>query len=34
MVVAPEHPLIEEFKDKLENIDEIEAYRRRSFKEI
>lgn len=27
MVVAPEHPLIEEFKDKLENIDEIEAYK-------
>lgn len=27
MVVAPEHPLIEEFKDKLKNIDEIEAYK-------
>ncbi|MBL7575284.1 leucyl-tRNA synthetase [Peptoniphilus asaccharolyticus DSM 20463] len=27
MVVAPEHPLIEQFKDKLENLDEIEAYK-------
>ncbi|MDD4070631.1 MAG: leucine--tRNA ligase, partial [Candidatus Izemoplasmatales bacterium] len=26
MVIAPEHPYIEEFKDKIENIDEIISY--------
>ncbi len=27
MVVAPEHPLIDQYKDKVHNMDEIEAYR-------
>lgn len=27
MVIAPEHPLIEQFKDKLQNLKEIEAYK-------
>ncbi len=27
MVIAPEHPIIEKFADKIENMDEIEAYR-------
>ncbi len=27
MVVAPEHPLIEKYRDKIENIDEVEKYR-------
>lgn len=27
MVIAPEHPLIEKYKDRIKNIDEVEAYR-------
>ncbi|MDO5041175.1 MAG: leucine--tRNA ligase [Peptoniphilus sp.] len=27
MVVAPEHPLIEKYRDRIENIDEVENYR-------
>ncbi len=27
MVIAPEHPIIEKFADKISNMDEIEAYR-------
>lgn len=27
MVIAPEHPLIEEYKDKISNIDEVEEYK-------
>ena len=27
MVIAPEHPLIDQYKDQIKNIDEIEAYR-------
>ena len=28
MVISPEHPMIDEFSDKIENIDEILAYRK------
>ena len=27
MVVAPEHPLVEKYRDKIENYDEVEAYK-------
>lgn len=27
MVIAPEHPLLDKYRDKVENIDEIESYR-------
>ena len=32
MVVAPEHPIIEKYKNKIENIDEIEAYKKEALK--
>ena len=32
MVIAPEHPYIEKWADRLENIDEIRAYREKSAK--
>ena len=27
MVIAPEHPIIDKYKDKVANMDEITAYR-------
>ena len=27
MVIAPEHPLLDQYKDRIENFDEVEAYR-------
>ncbi|MDF2545471.1 MAG: leuS [Anaerosolibacter sp.] len=32
MVIAPEHPLIEELKDQITNLDEIEAYKEQASK--
>ncbi len=32
MVISPEHPLIERWKDRLSNYDEIQAYRREASK--
>ncbi len=32
MVVSPEHPMIDEYKDKIKNIDEVLAYRAESAK--
>ena len=32
MVVAPEHPLIDKFKDKIKNIDEVLKYRKKQKK--
>ncbi len=31
MVIAPEHPYIEEFKDRIKNIDEIKAYQEQAM---
>ena len=32
MVISPEHPLLDEWKDKIENWDEVEAYRKEAAK--
>ena len=32
MVISPEHPLLDEWKDKIENWDEVEAYRKAAAK--
>ncbi len=32
MVVSPEHPMIEQFADKIENVDELRAYREMAAK--
>ena len=32
MVIAPEHPLIEKYKDEIENLDELRAYQEMSSK--
>ncbi len=32
MVISPEHPLIEKFADKIENVDELRAYREEASK--
>ena len=32
MVVAPEHPIIDKYKDKIENINEIEDYKKQALK--
>ncbi len=32
MVFSPEHPLIDEWKDKISNMDEVEEYRQQSMK--
>ena len=32
MVIAPEHPLIDQYKDRVKNFDAIEAYRKECAK--
>ncbi len=32
MVVSPEHPIIEKYKDRIENIDQVRAYQREAAK--
>ena len=34
MVVSPEHPLIDKYKDELKNWDEIAAYREEAAKKV
>ena len=34
MVISPEHPLIETWKDKLSNMDEIRAYQEAAAKNL
>ncbi len=34
MVVSPEHPMLDKYKDEIKNWDEIESYREQAAKKV